>query len=164
MSLCSIAQVHLVHKGQLVHTSEQFKYRSSVCLYPFAPSFHCLVSEMGRIRPSKRESTAPEEGLPEEIGQKLVASVLDEDRFGRFKVLLSRHSKRAVTTFRERETTLSLLQFACLVGNVQAGKCMLLSSALVIRFTFCGVSKHDSCVPKELIHILSWCVCQASVR
>ena len=117
---------------------------------------------MGRIRPSKRESTAPEEDLPEEIGRKLVASVLDEDRFGRFRVLLSRHSKRAVTTFRERETTLSLLQFACLVGNVQAGKCMLLSSALVIRFTFCGVSKHDSCVPKELIHI-SKLVCMSSL-
>ena len=81
------------------------------------------MSGKGRTRPNKRESTAPEEDLSEDIGRKFVASIIDDDKHGRLKVLLRGHNKRAVVNYQERETTLSLLQIACIVGNVQAGKC-----------------------------------------
>lgn len=78
---------------------------------------------MGRTRSGRREMNTPEGGIPEEIGRKLVASILDEDKHVRLKVLIRSHSKRAVATYQESGTALSLLQIASLVGNVQAGKC-----------------------------------------
>lgn len=84
----------------------------------------------GRTRPNKRETTAPQEDLSDETGRKFVASIIDDDKHGRLKVLLRGHTKRAVVNYREVDTKLSLLQFACIVGNVHAGKCTLPNSIL----------------------------------
>ncbi len=79
---------------------------------------------MGKTRPRKDEHTGAEDVLSEDVGRKLVASIVD-DKHTRLKILLRGHSKKAVATYREKDTTLSLLQFACIVGNVQAGKCIV---------------------------------------
>ncbi|KAK9908581.1 hypothetical protein WJX75_009965 [Coccomyxa subellipsoidea] len=79
----------------------------------------------GRTRPNKRETTAHQEDLSDEIGRKFVASIIDDDKHGRLKVLLRGHAKRAVVTYREVDTKLSLLQFACIVGNVHAAEVLL---------------------------------------
>ncbi len=105
---------------------------------------------MGRLRPKKSDIASPEEILSEDVGRKLVACILD-DKHGRFKVLLRGHSKRDIAIYQEPETTLSLLQFASIVGNVQAGKLMLFDlPPLNIKTRRLQAIDHANCVRIDL--------------
>lgn len=74
---------------------------------------------MGRIK--KREGIGPEDVLPEDLGRKLATSVIDREGVKRLKALARGYSKHAIASYQEKESALSLLQFACVIGNVQAG-------------------------------------------
>ncbi len=91
---------------------------------------------MGKPRPRKTEVASVEDVLSEDIGRKFVASILDDDKHGRFKVLVRCHSRKAIAAYQEPETELSLLQFACIAGNVQAGKRMLPNMTHIISRVF----------------------------
>lgn len=74
---------------------------------------------MGKVK--RRESTGPDDVLPEDIGRKLVTSILEKESLKRLKTLAKGYSKQAIASYQEKESTFSLLQFACVTGNVQAG-------------------------------------------
>ena len=74
---------------------------------------------MGKIK--KRESIGLEDVLPEDLGKKLVTSVIDKEGAKRLKTLARRYTKHAIASYQEKELALSLLQIACVIGNVQAG-------------------------------------------
>lgn len=78
---------------------------------------------MVKARVRRGDVAVTQGSLPEDVGRRIVASILDGDKFGRLKVLIRGYSKEAIASYQERASRLTLLQFASLVGNVQAGKC-----------------------------------------
>lgn len=83
---------------------------------------------MVRMSVGRRDNAADEDALSDEIGRKLVISVLHGDRTGRLKVLIKGHSRAAVSSYCDKDLRLTLLQIALIVGNVQACNLTRLSS------------------------------------
>ncbi len=75
---------------------------------------------MGKFK--RRESIGQEDVLPENIGRKFVTSILEKESVKRLKLLAKGYSKKSIASYKEQISTFSLLQFACVVGNIQAGK------------------------------------------
>ncbi|BDA44618.1 hypothetical protein COCOBI_06-0940 [Coccomyxa sp. Obi] len=78
---------------------------------------------MGKSK--RRESNGLDDVLPEDIGRKLVTSILEKESVKRLKTLVRGYSKQAIASYQEVDSTLSLLQFACLIGNIQAAEYLL---------------------------------------
>ena len=76
---------------------------------------------MGRVRLKADESTGIDDVLPEGVGRKVVIGILGDDKYGRLKILLRGYSTKSIANYQDKETSLTLLQFASIIGNVQAG-------------------------------------------
>ncbi len=77
---------------------------------------------MGKVRLKAKKSTGLDDVLPEGIGRKIVIGILGDDRYGSLKILLRVYSSKAIANYKDKKTSLTVLQFASIIGNVQAGK------------------------------------------